>query len=483
MSSLNKSGPPEHLQPIGMRLKELTEKFLRLANTTLADGESAAEEDAEGESMNDDDSAHSTTKKRRRSEGDGSPDGGGLQTNGSTAQLLGGYQVTYGSDNGGNSGSGFNSGHGESGSTRNATGTLEPVSQCSGSDAHDAVFLSAFESNGPSYSSQGSAAVLPYLAPFNHNIPPELDTYSYSFHETTFSRRLHRAILENAYWLMTSPHADQRELERVFAYTFCYISKEELRKSLELLLKATKNESLHLYDYAAAEVRQLPRKPLDYGEMLASDTGLDKSEPSRNDSYNCDLRAEAYKTMLKLGVNQKYLRPDDVERIITDMGILSTTDATVMDPSLEVITSRSGPEESNTSPIQPYSPKSMTSSPGANNGLLSSPPMSSNPPTHNSDATPPRGTANPFSKNPQSSPVNVVARDKGLFDEPHTIPAAADEIDHEHSLKVIEGVKKYFNIDILVKELVNRGICLGRFPGFKKSDVLVAVKLASTQIY
>ncbi|KAL7265901.1 hypothetical protein RUND412_011569 [Rhizina undulata] len=147
MSSLNKSGPPEHIQPIGMRLKELTEKFLRLAKTALADGESAAEEDAEGESMNDDDGAHSTTKKRRRSGDDGSPDGGGLQTNGSTTQpLFAGYYVTFGRDSGGNSSSAFNGGHGGSGSTGNAAGTLESMPQGSGPDAHDAVFLSAFVS-------------------------------------------------------------------------------------------------------------------------------------------------------------------------------------------------------------------------------------------------------------------------------------------------------------------------------------------------
>lgn len=32
-------------------------------------------------------------------------------------------------------------------------------------------------------------------------------------------------------------------------------------------------------------------------------------------------------------------------------------------------------------------------------------------------------------------------------------------------------------------ELVPRAVCLGRYPGFKKSDVEAAISLATTQVY
>jgi hypothetical protein len=42
---------------------------------------------------------------------------------------------------------------------------------------------------------------------------------------------------------------------------------------------------------------------------------------------NSSLRAEAYKQLLKLGVGNKFLRPDDVENVLIENGILERIEA------------------------------------------------------------------------------------------------------------------------------------------------------------
>lgn len=47
------------------------------------------------------------------------------------------------------------------------------------------------------------------------------------------------------------------------------------------------------------------------------------------DSDSEALRKEAYKQFVQLGIYQKYLRPDDVERILIESGILTTPEPTL----------------------------------------------------------------------------------------------------------------------------------------------------------
>lgn len=46
------------------------------------------------------------------------------------------------------------------------------------------------------------------------------------------------------------------------------------------------------------------------------------------ESHSETLRKEAYKQFVQLGIYQKYLRPDDVERILIESGVLTTPERT-----------------------------------------------------------------------------------------------------------------------------------------------------------
>lgn len=62
------------------------------------------------------------------------------------------------------------------------------------------------------------------------------DDFSFSLRDASFSKRLHRAALEYAYGLLTSPAVDQRAIDRVFAYSFCYKTKDDIIKSIATIL-------------------------------------------------------------------------------------------------------------------------------------------------------------------------------------------------------------------------------------------------------
>lgn len=62
------------------------------------------------------------------------------------------------------------------------------------------------------------------------------DDFSFSLRDASFSKRLHRAALEHAFGLLTSPAVDQTATDRVFAYSFCYKSKDDIIKSIATIL-------------------------------------------------------------------------------------------------------------------------------------------------------------------------------------------------------------------------------------------------------
>lgn len=71
-------------------------------------------------------------------------------------------------------------------------------------------------------------------APFLHHSDLEIERplrqprtrYTYSFQETTFARRLHRASIERGFRLLTNPMADQDEISYAFRFTFCFTNRK-----------------------------------------------------------------------------------------------------------------------------------------------------------------------------------------------------------------------------------------------------------------
>lgn len=445
----------------GGNLKQLTEKFLSLAKEALGSSEGAetGDEDAEGESINEEDNANARSK-RRRSRDDGSPGSGGMQAGGgggSVPASYGGYQVSYSRENG--NGRGSRSSYDNGNQNRSAGGgsgrsntmnTNSSFSSNSPRREHEQYSSSSSEGGGYNGGSlqRLSAPSLPPLQ-YSPDIPQELNAFSYSFHETNFSRRLHRAGLEHAYMMLSSPNADQYEIARIFAYTFCYTSPEDALKAVSKLLQAGTKDSLDPVDYP--DILQLPKRSWDYGEMLRKyeneKAGSQLTEPENKGAF--DLRGEANKMLIKLGIPQKYLRPDEVEQYIMDLGILTTTDTSVVGSDLMDLEAetRASHQESQSIPPAAMQTRSPSAPPPQN---LRTPPQTSN---HS-----PQGgftSATVMSLEYHQPPVMSALEEQMQYQlaqfQGHTPPAAPHEVDTESSIRVLEGVKKYVDLDVFIK--------------------------------
>ena len=69
-------------------------------------------------------------------------------------------------------------------------------------------------------------------------------TWTYSFQESTFSRRLLRSSCERAYYLLTNPNAPKSEVNRVFRFTFHLYDIQRIATRLRERLMKSDKESL-----------------------------------------------------------------------------------------------------------------------------------------------------------------------------------------------------------------------------------------------
>ncbi|ETI19742.1 hypothetical protein G647_08755 [Cladophialophora carrionii CBS 160.54] len=80
--------------------------------------------------------------------------------------------------------------------------------------------------------------------PLNPPNQPQGSSYTYSFQETTFARRLHRMCLERAFRNLTSPSIDPAYIKRVFRFTFCFSNRRRMLQRFQEVLKRRAGESL-----------------------------------------------------------------------------------------------------------------------------------------------------------------------------------------------------------------------------------------------
>lgn len=412
----------------GNNLKNLTERFLGLAKGALGSSEGAesGDEDAEGESINEEENGGARSK-RRRSRDDGSPGSGGMQGGGGVGGSVpsyGGYQVSYSRENG--NGRGSRSSYDNSGNQNRSAGGASGRNNTMTTNSPLSLNSRELYSFGSSEGERGGERLqmspigLPY-SQYKQDGPlgfRGLDAYSYSYQETNFSRRLHRAGLEYAHMMLSSPNVDEREVARLFAYTFCYTTKEKALEVVSSLLRTSSKDSLDPNDYP--EFSRVLSKPLSYSDLVQGHDSKSEIPETVDPAYGgtVDLSREARNMLVKLGINLKYLGPVEVEQYIRDLGILTTTDPLVADPDLmDVDMGLGGSQKSQTtSPV--HHPE--VASPSQRGGFTSATVMSLEFP-------------------PQS--LEGRGGDLTRFDTTKS------------STKVLEGVKKYVDLDVFVKRM------------------------------
>ena len=236
----------------------------------------------------------------------------------------------------------------------------------------------------------------------------------------------------------------------MFAYTFCYLSKADVIRVVNRLLNTTTKESLHIRDYP--EILPKGVRPEAMEAYLSNpDTSVFADGLTGEDMKDFDLRLEAKKMMLKMGINQKFLRPDEVEKYIMELGILTSNhqqQSHLIDPSLvEAGKNRSSPKQQpeRTLEVPEASTDYLTASRMATPSYLIHP-VTTPPPSSSSSS---KGGESP---SPSSSPHLTLEKKLRLFNT-HSPPAARDELDTPTSTNVLEGVKKNFDIDVFVNRM------------------------------
>ncbi|KAE8141506.1 hypothetical protein BDV38DRAFT_268318 [Aspergillus pseudotamarii] len=83
------------------------------------------------------------------------------------------------------------------------------------------------------------------------NLPRDIErplngsaTFTYSYNEPTFARRLHRYCIEYAYQLFTDPRTDPQDIYRVFRLVTCVRQEDKMARCLTSLLRAGPKEPL-----------------------------------------------------------------------------------------------------------------------------------------------------------------------------------------------------------------------------------------------
>ena len=67
---------------------------------------------------------------------------------------------------------------------------------------------------------------------------------TYSFQESTFARRLQRAFLEMAYYILTNPASSKEDVYRIFGFCFFFTDAKSMAHRIGGILKQSSNEPL-----------------------------------------------------------------------------------------------------------------------------------------------------------------------------------------------------------------------------------------------
>ncbi|KAK4504088.1 hypothetical protein PRZ48_005003 [Zasmidium cellare] len=354
--------------------------------------------------------------------------------------------------------------------------------------------------------------------PSQINIPPSLTTpMTYSFQETTFGRRLHRACLEQGYQLLLDPERRPHTYERVFKLSLMSRDRGKLTTAMKALLDRGPHENLHtnvpLIHVGGAGTHYPRRDP--FGNMqpkreswnlgVVGPQTLALLENAARDNLTTDMSVDI------VGFEGEWFDPYDVEGYLHEKGIF-------IDPSSSFAEAEVYANPAASSTTSTFSSATSPKTPDATRGARDSgPPRPFDQdqleflsrydalPGEVNDFTTMNLTDIGFSDASTGSWMNFLQPGQGTKN--HQAPVvdpsltAMNTWEGSHSTEFLQDSstsrlgmfnkpangqsnlqeKKVIIIDVskLVKVLTVSGVCIGRGPGFKRRDVDRALALSS----
>ncbi|KAI9726665.1 MAG: hypothetical protein M1834_008978 [Cirrosporium novae-zelandiae] len=299
--------------------------------------------------------------------------------------------------------------------------------------------------------------------------------YTYSFQETTFSRRLFRTCYERGFQVLSDPRADPAEIRRLFRLTFTYATRSQVLEVIKRGLMKSTSEPLDNWDapfytlggaglhYPVRDKNGNPTYPANMispyrliGHYISStpESPLEGYEKGIQDP---DL-------MLYLtGLDGEWFDAHDVEEYLKERGIYLDGSTTFVELPLSPVPMLSSPDDSPRETVETNPPK--TPSDG-----------DANPTDPIFTATQIQSRAQldcltfPIAK-PKISPPQL---------ELYFRPPPSDSIDFTDISFDNMGrrTSKLLDVEKMITAMVGRSICLGRSPGFRREDVDAAINHA-----
>ena len=295
--------------------------------------------------------------------------------------------------------------------------------------------------------------------------------FTYSFQESTFARRLHRASIERGYSILTSPNSSKEEISRIFALCFYYSDVPGILYRTGQILKRSCNESL---DNWAAPFLHLGGAGTHYPRLDAEGNNILLSnmrpigpqlQPRPQTPPPRDIPTE--QLLLLIGWDGVWLDPNDVEQYLrTEKGL--RVDGHSMMAEMEV------PLDTDPTGISP-DPGSLTDSSMNNVGTFSSSVHPPSPPEQtplSHDLPPKNRIFNPYENqtdtpsftsdlsrtSPRHATLTIDLQE--LLSGPCHRPISVDQF---HFAAVADSVH--------TTGITQRCVHIGRTPGFRKADV------------
>ncbi|KAK5688391.1 hypothetical protein LTS10_000369 [Elasticomyces elasticus] len=338
------------------------------------------------------------------------------------------------------------------------------------------------------------------------SIPKQLrnDT-TYSFQETTFARRLHRACLEAAYHVLLDPTRHRETYERVFG-----LSRGGLNTStVKTLLARGLQDSLDFDEAPLIHVggagTHYPRRDLDgtvhirkssYNLGLVGPQTLALLETAAKNNLSTDMTVEI------AGYEGNWFDPYDVEGYLEERGIR-------IDPSQSFIEAEIDDDSTSTSSSGPPTPPLEYPSMAVNVGQVPDMATVNNEVDKWNDMADITFTGVGYSDALTGDWMNFLEPGQGInwmdnhtqtTSNAHSVSwdnAGSTEMMHETVMENLDHssfrppqhhlppanhrVTRKKNVIIDTSKLV-KGVCLGRTPGYKRQDVDRALAMASFEL-
>ncbi|TKA73691.1 hypothetical protein B0A49_04330 [Cryomyces minteri] len=386
-------------------------------------------------------------------------------------------------------------------------GTLEPVTQTIGNlQKTNSIQQYRVELPMGEYS---------FLAETLIKTPSDPNPFTYSFQETSFARRLHRAALESAYHLLSQSCVRPSDFKRVFKLSFMHAARNQIQARFKSLLSKTTKDSLDFwqtpYIHIGGAGTHYPKldeygniipKPNSYNVRSIGPQNIVRLESTENKSHSPEIVLDLS------GYEGDWFDPTDVEGYLAEKGIFvdprsSFVEAEIFDslasPSaLSELTSNSSnfSMPSLSWPLTPpqthqqdssyrldfqtqlnfgFLPHYPTNTGFDTPGSLYAPVETGNPNfaydlsarlAHNNKTSVPTGFDGPVPFDDTGVTGMTAVEGQLIYD-----PSAFQK-------SVLPGRTVTIDVAKMIEELLKRVVCLGRAPGFRRKDVDEALKNA-----